>query len=370
MDERARFDVAVRVDMQIGFSSRDAAVHILAVVPEIHGENRLCLAEFADLMIHEFALVRGRYQIRHGVRADRDVGENPREQTALANQKVEVFVAADQLGVFPRIAQGSAERQFPFPEDLHGPHHGLVGAFAAAEIGVLFIAFNADGRDEVFHAQHVVRKFFVDQGAVREGEEGAVVVLLAQADDVVLANERLPARKDVHVAAQLFPLADDIVQLVVGEVELVAVFRRPASRAVQVAGGGGVHQNGPRHVAVVFFGILPEALAAHKVDEHVLERLFPVSGVDVRIDFRHQTVPVVVGIRHGFIQQFVSLVVALVLVEFLQPPQQFRHVVFRVVFQVPQGFFQAEKLQLIHKISHNSFILFSQLIPTENSHIA
>jgi hypothetical protein len=47
------------------------------------------------------------------------------------------------------------------------------------------------------------------------------------------------------------PWRDDAVDLVIAQIQLVAVLGGPAAGAVEVAGGGGVQQNGPGHVAVV-----------------------------------------------------------------------------------------------------------------------
>ena len=55
MDEDARFDVAIGVDMAVIAAASDAAVDELAIVLEIDGENRLATlyaADFADPAYH------------------------------------------------------------------------------------------------------------------------------------------------------------------------------------------------------------------------------------------------------------------------------------------------------------------------------
>ena len=76
-------------------------------------------------------------------------------------------------------------------------------------------------------------------------------MFFANSDQVVLADERLAAGVDVHVDSQFLALLDNAVDLLVGQVQLVAVFRGPAAGAVQVAGGGGVQQDRPGDVAVL-----------------------------------------------------------------------------------------------------------------------
>ena len=141
-------------------------------------------------------------------------------------------------------------------QQLHGLYDLLIDALAPAAVGGLLKApLQRDGGDEVFHPQHVVGKFLVDQGGVGEAQEDAVIVLVAQGNQVILAHHGLAAGVDIDVNAQILALGDDIVDLVKGQVELVAVLRRPAAHAVEVAGGGGVQQNGPGTLQLYFWRI-------------------------------------------------------------------------------------------------------------------
>ena len=116
----------------------------------------------------------------------------------------------------------------------------------------------------------------------------------AQVDEVVLADERLAAGVDVDVGSQLDALVDDGVDFLVGEVLLVAVFRRPASGAAQVAGARRVEQDGPGDVAVV--------LVAHRFllrpGEHVrvnderLDEAIPDPGIHVGENLHDKLVPI------------------------------------------------------------------------------
>ena len=79
---------------------------------------------------------------------------------------------------------------------------------------------------------------------------------LTELDEVVLAHQRLAACVDVDVDAELLALADDGVDLVIAQVELVAVLRGPATRAVQVTGARGIEQDGPGDVAAILLAPL------------------------------------------------------------------------------------------------------------------
>ena len=82
MDERARFAVAVGVDVEITASACDTSADILAVVPEVEDEDRLVFAHFANALIHVSALLRRYAQVHNSVLADGHVSEQPTEQAA------------------------------------------------------------------------------------------------------------------------------------------------------------------------------------------------------------------------------------------------------------------------------------------------
>lgn len=79
------------------------------------------------------------------------------------------------------------------------------------------------------------------------------------------------------MGAQLLGLGEDSIHLLKGQALLMAVFGGPAAGAVHIAGGGGVHQNEPRDVAAVLFGVFlglliaAEATLVHRVGEEVPE---------------------------------------------------------------------------------------------------
>ena len=62
-------------------------------------------------------------------------------------------------------------------------------------------------RNKVAHADHLLAERLVDEGRVGEAQQCAILVLFAQADEVVLAHERLAAGVDVDMTAELLALA-------------------------------------------------------------------------------------------------------------------------------------------------------------------
>ena len=81
-------------------------------------------------------------------------------------------------------------------------------------------------------------------------------MLLAQPDQVFFPDHRLSSCVDIHIDSQFFSLTYDIVDLIIGKVQFVAVFRSPAAGAVKVAGAGGIQQDGPGNIAAVFLSAL------------------------------------------------------------------------------------------------------------------
>lgn len=131
-----------------------------------------------------------------------------------------------------------------------------VGTFAATVVGGVLIALGADGGDKITYANHVVAEGLVDQRGVGKAQECAVLVLLANPDEVPLAHQWLATSVDVDVGTQSFALRNDRVDVFEREILLVAVLGGPAARTMQVAGARGIEQDGSRNVALVLFAVL------------------------------------------------------------------------------------------------------------------
>ncbi len=110
---------------------------------------------------------------------------------------------------------------------------------------------------------------------------------------LLLTHQRLAAGVDVQIDAQLLALGDDAVDLLKGQIELIAVLPRPAAGAVQVAGGGGVQQDGPGNIAVVLLAQFLLLGPAHQVciDKEVVEYRLEHTGVGLGPDLLNELVP-------------------------------------------------------------------------------
>ena len=170
-------------------------------------------------------------------------------------------------------------------------------------------------------------------------------MLLTQADDVGLAHHGLAAGVDVHVNAHFLALADDVVALIVGQVELVAVLRRPAAGAVQVAGGGRVQEDGPGDVAAVFFAVLLLNGPAHQVD--VDKEVDGHGGEHIVIHIIDHVTDVgivgVVGVLDGPADGG-ALGLKIALAELVGPVHQRAQILLRVLVEVTEGLLQSHFL--------------------------
>ena len=293
VDEHAGLHVPGGADVEVPPPPGDAPAHILRVVLEVHGEDGLGLPVGADAAVHLRALLRGWQQAGRGPPAHRHVVEVPDEQRPPVDHLVEVGLAGHVGKIGAGVAGGDAEGQAVGLQQLHGPDHLFIDAAAPAAVGGGLKALHAQCGDKVFYPQHIPAELLVHQRAVGEGEELAVRVALAQRQHILFPHQGLAAGEDVHVGPQLLPLADDTVHLLQGQVQLPAVLRRPAAGAVQVAGAGGVQQDGPGDIAPLPPGGVLLYAGAHQagVDQEVLEE-GPAHARVQPEDAHHQPVPV------------------------------------------------------------------------------
>ena len=118
-------------------------------------------------------------------------------------------------------------------------HYLVKAACAAAGIVDLFIALKADRYRQITDTNHLFAHFLVNQRAVCERMECAVVVLLTQTDQIFFAHERFSACIHIKVNTKLLSLCNDAVQILIGKVQLVPILSSPAAGTVEIAGGCG-----------------------------------------------------------------------------------------------------------------------------------
>lgn len=198
MDEDARFDVAIGVDMAVIAAASDTAVDELAIVLEIDGENRLATlyaADFADPAYHIGPLFFCRQQVQRGVVADGHIMEVPRKPDVLLDEQVQEFVRRDGVDVFPGITDGRPKNDAVLAQEVHGVYDLVEIAFAAAAVIDFTESFDTEGEAEIAYVRDFVAKSIINERTVGKSVEFTVRVFPAQTQDIFLAHERFAARE-------------------------------------------------------------------------------------------------------------------------------------------------------------------------------
>ena len=217
--------------------------------------------------------------------------EVPGKHTALLHQHIQECIAGDVLVIAGGVADGHAEGDAIRAHQVHRRQRlGIMSVSAAGIVGILK-AFDADGHHEIAHAQQVLTELIIDQRAIGESVESHILMLFTQAQNVLLAHQRLAASEQAGVQAQLLAFGQHFVHYFVGQILLMAVLRCPAARTAHVAGGGRVHQHQPWDVAAILrSGLLRGLIAAkatligrvqqecgHNLGIHVLDDVIGVA---------------------------------------------------------------------------------------------
>ena len=108
-------------------------------------------------------------------------------------------------------------------------------------------------------------------------------MLFADFYEIFLPDKRFSAGVNVEVNAKLFALSDDIVDLIVRQIQLVAILCRPAASAVQIAGTCRIKKDRPWDVAVIFFPVLFKHRPPGQIgiDEEIDKDLFKNTSVNI-----------------------------------------------------------------------------------------
>ena len=343
MNEHAGVHITVGIDVQIPAAAGNTATHILRVVLEVHGEQGLLRPVLPDAVIGSDPLLRRGQQLRRSVIAHRHIVEVPNEIAAQADQLIEERLRGNGLEIGAGVAGGNPVDQLFLVQQIDGLHDLAVHAVAAPTICGALGALQGNRGDKVLHPQHLVRKSLVDQCGVGKAEENAVGVLFTKADQVLLAYQRLTASVDVHVDAQLLTLLDNAVDLLVGQVQLVAVLSGPAAGAVEVAGTGGVQKNGPWNIAAIFLAAL---LLLGPSNQGGVDKEVHGDGLhNLRVDVCHQPLNEgIIGVLwiRDCLADKLPLRFKLAACKLIRPIHQLYEIFFRILIQVVESLLQSE----------------------------
>ena len=277
MNKYTRIYITICIDMQITASSSYTSSNILAIILEVDAEDRLAAGKAADLaytLDHVLTLFGIQHQVNVSTIADGHIVEVPVEANTMADEHIHEFIAGNSLVVGGSVADAGTKQQAVHFHDVHSVNNALEHAFAAAAVGGIIQALNGQEESHVADFLDFLAESIVDQSTIGEQVEHGALVLGSQLEQILLAAGRLTAGAHVPVDAQRLALGDDAVHILKAEVQAVAVLGSPAALAMQVAGGGGVKQNDPRHVAIILFAQLTTIVVTGK---HAL--IHQVQGV-------------------------------------------------------------------------------------------
>ena len=108
-------------------------------------------------------------------------------------------------------------------------------------------------------------------------------MLFADFYEIFLPDKRFSAGVNVEVNTKLFALSDDVIDLIVRQIQLVAILCRPAACAVKIAGTCRIKKDRPRDVAVIFFPVLFKHRPSGQVgiNEEIDQDFFENTSVNI-----------------------------------------------------------------------------------------
>ena len=241
------------------------------------------------------------------------------EVCALIAEETHKLIAGNGFDVVAGVADGGAEQDAVLLEQIHRAHNGSVVALTTAGIVGLRGALNGQHEGDVAQADDLFAERLIDQGGVGIDGKLHIVVLLGQLEDISLAHQRLTAGEHVQINAQLLALGDDLIHIVKAQVVLVAVLTGPAAHAVHIAGRGGVKQDQPGNVALIFDTILADGLGT--AEEGLIAQVQGRGAGHVGVQLVQHTVdelrPLAVGVSQGLLGVCVGLLAEGIAVELL-----------------------------------------------------
>ncbi len=181
-------------------------------------------------------------------------------------------------------------------------------------------------------------------------------MFFAKADQIGFADQRLAAGVDVHVDAKLFTLPDNIVDLIIGQIQLVAVFGRPAAGTVQITGRGRVEKDRPRNVAVVFLPVflLPGPPDKTGVDKKIDSQRFHDVGVNLRD--KSSNIGIIRMLRIcNCLPDRLSLRSKLAPGKLIRPIHQLAQIFFRILVEITKCLLQSELFNCGRHV-HNRYL--------------
>ncbi len=376
VDEHARLRIAVGVDVEIVAASCNTSANVLAVVLEVHRIEAyiaVLAANLANSLDHIFALLDSRHQLRCCVVANRHQMEVEAKTGALFLQKMEEIITGDSFNVGSCVADGCTKENTVLLQKIHSLHDSGVVSVAAARIVGVRCALDGEHEGDVAKLANLFAHLVGDQCGVGVQTKEAVIVFLRQLEDIVHANGGFAAGHHVEVYAELLALRHDLIHVLKGKVGFMAIGAGPTSDAVHITCHGGIEQNQPRDVAVVFLTVGADGLgtAQECLVAQIQKGNLGIVGIRLINDPVDIAEPAVIRILDGGTNRIKLLLAGTFSVEIGSQIHNFK-VGFSTIIRILNGFQKAIdqnghglpfcRMGQIFKFSSHSFLLLLVLL--------
>ena len=123
-------------------------------------------------------------------------------------------------------------------------------------------------------------------------------MIFTEMNNILFANHRFSAGKQIYIGSEFGSLLYDIIHFFIGQIQLIAIFSRPAAGTFQIAGTCRIHKNCPWYIAIIFFFILTLFLVADQgtIDNKVLQQPVSDTRINVLPEAHDQLIPVIVPV--------------------------------------------------------------------------
>ena len=185
-------------------------------------------------------------------------------------------------------------------------------------------------------------------------------MFLAKTDQILFSYKWLSACVNIHINAKLLTLADDVIDLIVGEVQLVSILCCPASCTVQVTCTCWVKKDCPRDITAIFLTAFILFLPACKIciDKEVCNQSFHNMRINICYQSMNKRIIRMFRIRNGFADHC-SLCRKSTTGKFICPVHDLDKILIRIFINIIECLFKSEFLKCVH-CAHTISPYFSQ----------
>jgi len=269
MAEDARLHISTGIDMKVFPPPCNASLSETSIIPEVDKEHRFGGPKIGEPFPHPVPLLRSCHEGKIGLSTDGDVVEVPEEDTSLFNQKINEFIAGEDISVLRGLGgRDREEDSCPF-QPVHHLCDVIELALSPSPVCLFPEPFEADRGNDISKLNKPFHHPLVNQGAISINLENGIRVLLEEVKEV-FSQEGFSTcyqhQMDAHLLALPYHTIDHFERKV-----LLGIAPRVATIAVEIASHGRAEDHGVRRVESPFRlkGLSPVGAHQELVDDEV-----------------------------------------------------------------------------------------------------